>query len=165
MSEVIVLSGAYQPTGTYTVEKAICLIYLGKAYSIKNSDKVVRSPSMEIPIPIAIVVPDGKYIKTKETTYSARLVKKRDGYKCVYCGDNERANLSIDHVIPKTRWKEISEKLGLAYKLNSFENCVTACKKCNQKKSDKLLSELGWADVTPRKPLSSMDIDWDQLLS
>jgi 5-methylcytosine-specific restriction endonuclease McrA len=51
----------------------------------------------------------------------------RDKFKCVYCGGGEiDGRFTIDHVLPK----------ALGGK-SSFENCVTACKPCNNKKGHK----------------------------
>ena len=56
----------------------------------------------------------------------------RDRYVCAYCGGHfpNYHNLSRDHIMPKSKGGE-----------NSWMNCVTACKECNSKKSDKTLKE------------------------
>lgn len=51
-----------------------------------------------------------------------RQILKRDGYKCVYCGSNEK--LGLDHVFPRSR--------GGA---DTPDNLVAACFPCNRKKS------------------------------
>lgn len=58
----------------------------------------------------------------------------RDRHICAYCGKHFSNNnmLSKDHIMPKSR--------GGA---NSWENCVTACRQCNSKKSNKTLKEAG----------------------
>ena len=48
-------------------------------------------------------------------------VFERDGYRCVYCGGNEK--LQCDHVKPSSRGG-----------LTVFTNLVTACEKCNYAK-------------------------------
>jgi len=53
----------------------------------------------------------------------------RDGFKCQYCGSLKE--LTIDHVTPVSRGGK-----------SKFENCVTACKHCNNTKSNKLPSEI-----------------------
>lgn len=165
MQEVIILSSGYQPIGKVSVERAICLLYLEKAYSVKDSDKVVRSVSKTIPIPLVLILPDTKYVKLRNVAYSANAVKKRDNYTCVYCGKEEKKDLTIDHLIPRTRWEEIKAERDLEFSLNSFQNCVSSCKPCNQKKSNKLLVELGWPEIKPQKPLSPVEIDWGVLFS
>jgi 5-methylcytosine-specific restriction endonuclease McrA len=52
----------------------------------------------------------------------------RDRYICSYCGSNK--NLTIDHIIPISRGGK-----------STFENCITACKSCNNKKGDRTPSE------------------------
>jgi 5-methylcytosine-specific restriction endonuclease McrA len=64
----------------------------------------------------------------------------RDNHKCQYCGSSE--HLTIDHVKPRKRGGEFS-----------WENVVTACFRCNNKKGDKPLEESGLVLRTkPRKP-------------
>lgn len=57
----------------------------------------------------------------------------RDLHICAYCGGEfEHRHLTNDHVVPRSR--------GGAH---SWTNCVTACKRCNNKKDDSLLEEVG----------------------
>lgn len=54
---------------------------------------------------------------------------QRDGYKCVYCLKiYEPSLLHVDHIKPKSKGG-----------LNSSENLVTACSKCNLKKNNQVL--------------------------
>ncbi|ABD82472.1 HNH endonuclease [Saccharophagus degradans] len=56
----------------------------------------------------------------------------RDKNQCLYCGQIFTfADLSRDHVHPSSRGGE-----------DKWENVVAACKRCNQKKGDSLLSEI-----------------------
>lgn len=50
-----------------------------------------------------------------------RMIKKRDGYKCLCCGENYKPYLQIDHIKPK--FIKID---------NSVENLQTLCKTCNR---------------------------------
>ncbi len=62
-----------------------------------------------------------------------RALFMRDRHQCLYCGQYFSPKLlSCDHVIPKSRGG-----------LNRWENVVTACKRCNHFKGDRLLDELG----------------------
>jgi hypothetical protein len=54
------------------------------------------------------------------------------GLECVYCGSKK--DISMDHIIPISRAGVDPRILGL---LNSVDNCVCACKKCNLSKGDK----------------------------
>ncbi len=48
---------------------------------------------------------------------------RRDGYRCLKCG--QRANLTIDHVIPRSKGGS-----------NGLKNMQTLCKSCNKVKND-----------------------------
>ncbi len=55
----------------------------------------------------------------------------RDNCQCLYCGNYFTfAELSRDHVVPRSKGGR-----------DRWENVVAACKRCNQFKGDKLLSE------------------------
>jgi 5-methylcytosine-specific restriction endonuclease McrA len=83
-----------------------------------------------------------KLIKLIRTLYVSRVpfskknVLVRDGFICAYCGA-KRQRLTIDHIIPKS-------KGGKA----NFENCVSSCKPCNNKKGDR----------TPREALMYLKV-------
>ena len=56
----------------------------------------------------------------------------RDNYQCLYCGRHfPRFSLSRDHVHPVSRGGK-----------DRWENVVAACKRCNQRKSNQLLSDI-----------------------
>lgn len=61
-------------------------------------------------------------------TMTRESVLARDGYTCVYCGSTD--DLAADHVHPRSK--------GGA---DIPSNLVTACKRCNSSKRDRLLSE------------------------
>jgi 5-methylcytosine-specific restriction endonuclease McrA len=57
----------------------------------------------------------------------------RDLHICAYCGGRFTNNLlTNDHIVPKSRGGE-----------HIWMNCVTACRRCNNKKDSKLLEEVG----------------------
>ncbi|GLS27794.1 HNH endonuclease [Marinibactrum halimedae] len=82
----------------------------------------------------SIIACHGKTLQPKNTipplTNSALFA--RDNYQCMYCGgDFDFTDLSRDHVIPISRGGK-----------DRWQNVVTACKRCNQRKSNYLLSEI-----------------------
>jgi len=58
------------------------------------------------------------------------------GRVCVYCGATK--GLSTDHIIPASR---AGVDPRIATLLNSADNCVCACKKCNSSKGDRDIFE------------------------
>lgn len=62
-----------------------------------------------------------------------RTLFQRDRNLCLYCGDQfHTSELTRDHIIPASR--------GGA---SVWENCVTACRHCNQRKDDRTPEEAG----------------------
>lgn len=146
--KVILCNTTAQVMTTISWDRAICLLFSGKAVSIKDSDEVVRSPSIEIIVPEIIMLTN--YVKSdyqksninhsKDHPLPKRLVHQRDDWTCAYCG---KFGDTIDHIVPKC--------LGGG---ESWDNVITACKKCNNKKDNKLLSEIGWELLFEPVPLT-----------
>ena len=68
---------------------------------------------------------------------------RREQYLCLYCGGSfSRSALTRDHIVPVSRGGE-----------DCWENVVTACRACNQRKADFLLAECGMSLLaTPYVP-------------
>lgn len=162
MKEVVVLNNSYLPIARTTVEKAIVLLVLQKAISIKDTDQVIRSQYLTINVPDVIVLKDVSYIHRIPVAYSKKAVFRRDNYTCQMCGCTDRQKLTLEHLIPKSKWEEISKKRELHFKLNSWQNTCCLCNSCNRKKSDKLPEEISW-NYEAREPVSDFTIDWDEL--
>ncbi len=108
------------------------MLLKGRAEKIESDGMVVRSPTVTIRLPTVIRLM--KYIKRSyqvRISFSKKNVLKRDNFTCQYCGTMD-GNLTIDHVIPKSRGGE-----------SCWENVVVACQKCNIKKGDQTLKEAG----------------------
>lgn len=163
--EILVLNNSYMPIAKTNPERAICLLLLGKAFSIKNSGKVMKSPTVEVEVPEILVLKDVNYIKRHFTSYTKKAVLRRDNYTCQMCGETKRDLLTLEHLIPKSRWEKISKERCLTYSRDSFENTCILCKFCNHRvKSNSLPEEIGWEFVA-RSPLTDFDINWDEIFS
>ncbi len=129
MQGCVILNGDYSYLNTVSWQKAIKLLYKGKATVLKYTEKVIRAGQEVIKLPAVM-----KLIKLVRTIFrthvpfSKRNVMIRDGFTCQYCGSFE--DLTMDHVIPVSRGGK-----------TTFENCVTACKPCNMKKTNKMPTE------------------------
>jgi 5-methylcytosine-specific restriction endonuclease McrA len=147
-SRCLVLNG-WQPTGINRVLKMISRTMRGsikiidpvtlQAYSFDDwvkrgavSDKVVVDGNLRYDVPeIVLAKPiSGKKEKTKRyTTFSKKLVWKRDNYTCQYCGktksqmEDDGFILTIDHIVPRCKGGQ-----------NTFDNTVACCSDCNSKK-------------------------------
>lgn len=129
----ILCNTTIQVMGTITWQNAVNLLLTGKAVSIKDSTKVVRSPSTSIVVPeIAMLTEyvDESHLYTATDEFSRTMILRRDRYVCAYCGQR---GTTVDHIVPRSRGGS-----------NKWDNLITACRTCNAAKDDKLLVELGW---------------------
>lgn len=125
-----------------SAKKAVILIFLTKAEVVAKRDgKLIRSINFAMPFPSVIRL--ARYIKVpfKKIELSRRNILKRDGFRCQYCGTKSH-ELTIDHIIPKSRGGS-----------DSWDNLVSACKSCNNKKADRTPEEAGLHLLKrPRRP-------------
>jgi 5-methylcytosine-specific restriction endonuclease McrA len=143
MSDVLVLNSGFLPLEVISDRDAICLLYKNAAYTVIESDKVMRSPSVTFKVPNVIALLRYGHMPKKAVHFSKLNVLYRDDQTCQYCGKQFPVNkLQIDHVIPKSRWKEV--KHSNKQDFTNWFNCVACCKYCNNAKGNMLLEELGW---------------------
>ncbi|MEB3203974.1 MAG: HNH endonuclease [Candidatus Sericytochromatia bacterium] len=143
--QVLVLSTTYQPLYTVGVEKAITMLYQGRAVSVRDTEDVVRSPSTEIRVPYAIrlLVRVVARYTLESMKPSRQALFRRDRQVCQYCG-RKGGDLTVDHVMPKSRGGE-----------DSWENLVAACLRCNNRKGDRTPEEARMPLLkAPRAPRS-----------
>ncbi len=154
--QVLVLSSTYQPLYTCGVEKAIRLMYLGKAVSVKDSDEVMRSPSVVLKVPMAIrLLVTAVFVRYYEAMRPTRqAIFRRDNHICQYCGSKQ--SLTLDHVQPRARGGK-----------DTWENLVAACVTCNNRKGDRRPEECGLILAKVPKAPRPLDIShdlWNKLL-
>ncbi len=150
---VLVLNAGMVPIAVCTVRDAVLAIFRDVAVPVKESDLVLRSPSVTIPVPRIISHYRYHRIPRARPTINKRNVIVRDDYTCVYCKKKSPASeLTVDHVVPRSRWKKVMGDHP-PFEFHSWENLVSACRRCNSIKGNRLLKELGWKlDHAPREP-------------
>lgn len=142
---VVVFSRNYLPTSQVNVKRAIALLMAGKAEALDLGNEagfLVRSPSLVIAVPayIRLTLTSTERI-WKIPPVNRREVLRRDNHSCQYCGSNRR--LTLDHVMPLSRGGQ-----------HTWNNVVTACERCNQRKSDRTPQEAGMPLYTkPKAPM------------
>ncbi|MBN2570923.1 MAG: HNH endonuclease [Ignavibacteriales bacterium] len=108
------------------VKRAVALLFTGKAEVVsKNERRVIHTISNQFSWPNVIRLNNFIKIPYKRIILSRKNILKRDGHKCAYCGRGDLP-LTLDHIIPKSRGGD-----------DSWENLVSACLKCNNKKGDR----------------------------
>ena len=141
-SPVLTLNSSMIPIDICNVKEAVILQILNKAEAVKvDENYVIHSQYLSIPLPRVIMLLNFHRIPRKKVVYSRLNIIYRDDMRCQYCGKRFKINeLTVDHVIPISRWDEIppSKKPESP---NSWENQVAACRRCNTIKGNKLLEE------------------------
>lgn len=139
---VLVLDCNYQPLQFSNIKRIINLLLNSKVDVIHEYDDIeIRAMSLSIKAPSVVRLK--KYINRKypEVTLSKRNIHIRDRYICQYCGSKIK-ELTVDHIVPKIKGGSFT-----------WENLVSCCKKCNNKKDSKTLEESGMILLKkPKKP-------------
>lgn len=139
------LDSSYRPVQVIDSFEAFCMVWMGRANLVEIYDsRFLRSAYESFPVPCVIALK--RYVKVSKITLKCnrRNVFWRDGYACQYCGETyAEERLTLDHVTPRSKGGP-----------KSWENIVTACKKCNQRKGDKLPHEVNMIPLKSPQPPS-----------
>lgn len=129
---VHVLDVGYQYCETMDWQRASWLVYSGRAEALVSSDAVRLRHDFFLPRVIRLL----KSIRRKYRSgvpFSRENLFVRDGHRCRYCGETgTKASLTFDHVLPESRGGK-----------GVWENAVTACKPCNNRKDSRTPAEAG----------------------
>lgn len=149
-AKTLKLDSSYRPIEIVDAVEALVLCLIGKASAIETYTKEMNTVSDSFLLPAVIVL--NRYVKFRFNTIACKRpnILWRDDYSCQYCAKTyeyyEIDKLTIDHIIPKSK--------GGA---NTWENLVTACKKCNQRKGNRTPKEAGMHLIRqPTMPKSSL---------
>jgi 5-methylcytosine-specific restriction endonuclease McrA len=139
---VLTLNSGMIPIDICNVRQAVILQVLQKAEAVKvDSAFTIRSQYLSIPLPRVIMLFNYHKIPKKHVVFSRLNIIYRDDMHCQYCGRQYPMNdLTVDHVIPISRWDEIDEGHKPDHP-NSWDNQVCACKTCNALKGNRLIGE------------------------
>jgi len=150
MGAALVLNATYEPLCVVPLRRAVVLVLAEKAVVVESSQDVMHSERLALPVPTVVRL--ARFVRVpyrREVPLTRRAVLERDAHSCVYCG--VRAD-TIDHVRPRSRGG-----------LHQWTNVVAACARCNHRKGDRLLGELGWrlpaAPVAP-PPTVAVVMGW-----
>lgn len=101
---------------------------------IRDYDEYLNTPNHPVRLPTVVICSTYNKIKFQKVLFPTnKNVWERDNYTCSYTLRKlSRDELSVDHIIPKSRGGE-----------DSWMNLVTCCKDLNSRKGNKLNEEIG----------------------
>jgi 5-methylcytosine-specific restriction endonuclease McrA len=159
--DVLVLDSGWQPVGIVAWKRAVQLVFDARARLVQEYEgRTLRSPSLTLPWP-AVVALERHVVRRRQARFDRRHVFARDDWTCAYCGHRptrdgrpDRGQLTLDHVIPRSRSREGRVVLhGRRIPVTCWENVVTCCHACNHRKGARTPDEAGMPlQLAPRIP-------------
>ena len=141
------LDASYRPIEVIDALEALVMCIIGKATHVETYETKINSPSKSFELQPEIVLKT--IVKFRFTTVACNRanIVWRDNNQCQYCANHFPLDkLTMDHVLPKSRGGK-----------NTWENLVTACMKCNQKKGSRTPQESGMIPLKkPYRPKANI---------
>ncbi len=145
----LALNASFEPLTMLPTRRALRLVLDRKAEILEvDESRVFRSEREEMPAPLVIRLVRFVHVPRKfRRQVTNTFLFARDRYTCQYCGRPRaelrgREFLTRDHVIPLSRGGE-----------NTWDNVLTACSPCNNRKGNRLPEEAGMTPLsTPTEP-------------
>lgn len=162
MRDTLLLNADFSPMGILAWQRALALVLEGKATALEvYPGQYIRSPTRRFPWPAVVYLRD--YVRIRRTPGPTRKrVLARDDFRCQYCGTQpvgrtgipDTTRLTIDHIVPRSQARAGRVRVGDRWiHLSSWQNVVTACVPCNQRKAARTPAQAGMRLLrVPRVP-------------
>ena len=156
----LVLNKHWQPLLFTTVKVSIVSVMRGRALVMDpdsfclltfdewvNYDspesRWIQTTSIKIAAPEVIVLKDYGARPIRRINFNKPNMCRRDNWMCQYCGTQlPTSKLTVEHVVPVSRGGK-----------TTWNNCVSACRSCNERKADRTPAEAGMRLMKhPRRP-------------
>ncbi len=150
LTDVLVLNFTYEAINVTSFQRAVKMIFSGKAEIVHNRDRVIAATTREMRMPSIIRLL--YYIRRpmQRVALTKKNVLLRDDYTCQYCGTHGEKLMTVDHIVPKSRGGP-----------STWENLACACMQCNNRKNNRTPHEANMA--LARKPRQPKYIPWIQV--
>jgi 5-methylcytosine-specific restriction endonuclease McrA len=152
----LALNASFEPLTIVPSRRAVRLVLDGKAEILEeDGSRRFRSEHHVIPFPTVIRLVRYVHVPHRfRRQVTNTFLFARDDYTCQYCGRHRhqlkgRQFLTRDHVVPQSR--------GGA---NTWENVVTSCSPCNNRKGSRLPTEAGLSLLTVPKEPNYVHLVW-----
>jgi len=134
MTHALVLNATYEPLKVVNWQKAMVLLFQGKVEVVEEHDAYVHTVRFKFRLPSVLRLLS--FVRTHSHSFirfSRENIYIRDNYTCQYCSEQfSPRSLTMDHVIPAVQGGK-----------KMWNNIVTACIKCNQKKGGRTPQQAG----------------------
>ena len=145
----LALNASFEPLTIVPVRRAVRLVLDGKAEILEHEDdRSFRSEACTVPAPTVIRLVRYVHVPHRfRRQVTNTFLFARDDYTCMYCGRHRselrgRQFLTRDHIVPTCRGGQ-----------NTWQNVVTSCSPCNNRKGGRLPAEVGMTLLTvPDEP-------------
>lgn len=130
VGRALVLNASHQPLAVVAARRAVILVLKEKAEVLVSNGQVFRSEHLHVDAPSVLRL--RAFVKIPHRSHAPltrRAVFARDEWTCQYCGATAE---NLDHVVPRSR--------GGAH---SWDNVVAACRRCNSRKENRLIEDVG----------------------
>jgi 5-methylcytosine-specific restriction endonuclease McrA len=142
MGRALVLNATDLPLAVVSARRAVVLVLKEKAEVVQSNGLIFHSEHLELEAPSIVRL--RRFVRVPyrpRAPLTRRAVFARDEWRCQYCAKTAE---NLDHVIPRSRGGQ-----------HVWENVVAACRRCNAKKENHLLAEVGLS--LARRPFAPSD--------
>ncbi len=141
---VLVLNASYEPINICAARRAVVLVLKGVAHAEEHAQGHFHSQRANMPMPSVIRLLEYRRIPHQTRALSRKNIMMRDRYTCQYCSRVfNAADLTLDHVIPRSRSGE-----------TSWDNLVACCHACNNRKGNRTPEEASMRLLHPPRPFT-----------
>jgi 5-methylcytosine-specific restriction endonuclease McrA len=160
MGRALVLNASDAPLAVVSARRAVVLVIKEKAEVVASNGLIFRSERLQLEAPSVVRLRRCVKVPFRaRAPLTRRAVFARDRWSCQYCA---AAAENLDHVIPRSRGGE-----------HVWENVVAACRRCNARKGNHLVTEAGMRlarlPFAPadgfRLSLGNPETEWEPFLS
>jgi len=145
----LALNASFEPLTIVPPRRAVRLVLDRKAEILEEDEgRAFRSEREEVPFPLVIRLVRYVHVPRRfRRQVTNTFLFARDGYCCQYCGRHRselrgRQFLTREHILPLSRGGG-----------NTWDNVVTSCSTCNNRKGNRLPEEAGLTLLSkPREP-------------
>jgi 5-methylcytosine-specific restriction endonuclease McrA len=152
----LALNASFEPLTIVSPRRAIRLVLEGKAELLEvDGTRVFRSQRSSLPAPQVIRLVRFVHVPRRfRRQVTNTFLFARDNYACQYCGRHRlelrgREFLTRDHICPTSRGGG-----------NTWDNVVTSCSPCNNRKGNRLPREAGMRLLSEPKQPNYVHLAW-----